>query len=139
VSERLFAPLWNPQQGHQAFAQAWTFAKNLLMAGHRLTLEVRPISKSREQEEKYHAIFGEVASQAEHLGSKWDAEAWKRFLLDAFAKETGRSRGKIVPNLTGDGVVEVGLQSRKFSKQDASEFVEWLQAWCAERGVELRQ
>jgi hypothetical protein len=59
--------------------------------------------------------------------------------LDAFAKETKRPRGKVIPNLTGDGVVEIGLQSRKFTKQDASEFVEWLHAWAAMNGVELSQ
>jgi hypothetical protein len=98
----------------------------------------RPI-KSRSQEEKYHAAIGEIAEQASHLGSKWDAESWKRLLLDAFARDTGRARGKVIPNLTGDGVVEIGLQSRKFTKQDASEFVEWLHMWCATNGVELSQ
>lgn len=98
----------------------------------------RPI-KSRDQEEKYHAIIGEVSKQASHLGSKWDAESWKRLLIDAWARETERPRGRVIPNLTGDGVVEVGLQSRKFSKQDASEFVEWLHAWCVNNGVELSQ
>lgn len=139
MSDRLTAVLWNPQQAHQAIADVWKHAKSMLMAGHRMQVELRPVSKSREQEEKYHAVIGEIAQQAMHLGSKWDAEAWKRFLLDAFAKETGRQRGKIVPNLTGDGVVEVGLQSRKFTVRDASEFVEWLHAWAAEHGVELSQ
>lgn len=95
--------------------------------------------KSRTQEEKYHAIIGEIAEQTSHLGSKWDTESWKRLLLDAFAKETKRPRGKVIPNLTGDGVVEIGLQSRKFTKADASDFVEWLLWWCSENGVELSQ
>lgn len=139
MSDRFTATLFAPTQAHQVISDAWAFAKAWVIAGHRLTLEIRPQSKSREQEEKYHAAIGEISQQAMHLGSKWDAEAWKRFLLDAFAKETGRQRGRIVPNLTGDGVVEVGLQSRKFSKQDASDFVEWLQAWCAANGVRLSQ
>lgn len=92
-----------------------------------------------DQNSKYHAIVQEIAEQASHLGSKWDAESWKRLLLDAFAKETKRPRGKVIPNLTGDGVVEIGLQSRKFTKQDASEFVEWLHWWCSQNGVELSQ
>lgn len=95
--------------------------------------------RTLDQNAKYHACIEEIAEQASHLGSKWDAESWKRLLLDAFAKETKRPRGRVIPNLTGDGVVEIGLQSRKFTKQDASEFVEFLHAWCAENGVELSQ
>jgi hypothetical protein len=139
VSERYSVALFNPVQAHQAIGQAWAFAKSMLMAGHRLTLEVRPALKSRDLEEKYHAVIGEIAAQAKHLGSTWDEESWKRLLLDKFAKETNRKRGRVIPNLDGDGVVEVGLLSRKFSQADGSEFVEWLHAWCAENGVELSQ
>lgn len=95
--------------------------------------------RSLDQNAKFHAVIEEISEQASHLGSKWDAESWKRLLLDAFAKETRRPRGKVIPNLTGDGVVEIGLQSRRFTKQDASEFVEFLHSWCAENGVELSQ
>jgi hypothetical protein len=95
--------------------------------------------RTLDQNAKFHVVIEEIAEQASHLGSKWDAESWKRLLLDAFAKETKRPRGKVIPNLTGDGVVEIGLQSRKFTKQDASEFVEWLHAWAATNGVELSQ
>jgi hypothetical protein len=139
MAERMTAVLWSPQQGHQVFAQAWQQAKALLMAGQRLTLDLKPAAKNRQTEEKYHAIIGEIAAQAIHLGSKWDDESWKRLLLDKFAKETGRARGRVIPSLDGDGVVEVGLLSRKFSQADGSEFIEWLQAWCVENGVELSQ
>ena len=42
------------------------------------------LSKSRDQEEKYHAIFGEAAKHCRHLNREFDAEGWKRLLLDAF-------------------------------------------------------
>jgi hypothetical protein len=98
-----------------------------------------PVRRSLDQNAKYHAILEEIAVQAAHLGSKWDAESWKRLLLDSFARETNRPRGRVIPNLTGDGVVEIGLQSRKFTKADASEFVEFLHSWCSLNGVELSQ
>jgi hypothetical protein len=40
-----------------------------------------------------------------------------------------------MPNLSGDGIVQLGFQTRKFTKEQASEFVEWLYAWSAENGV----
>lgn len=133
--ERLRLKLWNPQQAHQEFGKAWALAKSLLMAGHTLMLTVQPVNKSRQQEEKYHAMIGEVAEQATHLGSKWGAEDWKRLLLDKFARETGRTHGRIIPNLDSSGVVEVGVLSRKFSVKDANEFIEWLYAWGTENGI----
>lgn len=139
MTQRITLPLWNPVQGYQAILSIWTNAKALLTAGHSLVLELRPMSKSREQEEKYHAVIGEIAAQAKHLGSKWTAEDWKRLLIDKFARDTNRSHGKVIPNLDSSGVVEVGILSRKFSKADGSEFIEWLHAWAAENGVELSQ
>ena len=37
--------------------------------------------KKRAQEEKYHAMIGEIAKQVEHIGRKWDADDMKRLLV----------------------------------------------------------
>jgi len=87
------------------------------------------------QQRKYHAMINEVAEQAKHLGSQWESDDWKRLLLDKFARDTGRSHGKVIANLDLNGVVQVGLQSRKFNKPDAAEFIEWLMAWGIENGI----
>lgn len=137
MMDKIQLTLWNPQQGYQELKKAWEWAKSMLMAGHKLTLSIRPETKSREQEEKYHAMIGEISKQASHLGSTWGAEDWKRLLLDKFARETDRVSGKVIPNLDKNGVVEVGLQSRKFSISDGAEFIEWLYAWGAENGIEF--
>lgn len=136
MAERLALRLFNAQQGHAAIQTLWAHAKGLLLAGHRLLLTLEPEPQTRDQQEKYHAMIGEVADQAKHLGAKWDDEDWKRLLLDRFARETGRAVGKVIPNLSGDGVVEVGILSRRFSKRTANEFIEWLHAWGDENGIE---
>ena len=105
----------------------------------QLTLEIKDATKSRHQEEKYHAMIGEVAKQAQHLGAKWDAEGWKRLLVDQFCKDNGLKTGAVIPNLAGDGIVQLGMQTRNFTKEQASEFVEWLHAWGAEHGVTYEQ
>jgi len=113
----------------------WPKVKEALASGKQLTLEIKAANKSRDQEEKYHAMIGEIAKQAQHLGAKWDAESWKRLLVEAFCKENGLKTGAVIPNLSGDGIVQLGFQTRKFTKEQASEFVEWLYAWGAEHGV----
>ena len=113
----------------------WPKVKEALQAGKQLTLEIKQVNKSREQEEKYHAMIGEIAKQAQHLGAKWDAESWKRLLVDQFCRDSDIKTGVVIPNLSGDGIVQLGFQTRKFTKEQASEFVEWLHAWGAEHGV----
>ena len=108
-----------------------------LRAGRLLRMEIKPESKTREQEEKYHAMIGDIAKQAQHLGAKWDSESWKRLLVDKFCAETNIPHGKVIPNLDGSGIVQLGFQTRDFTKEQASEFVEWLYAWSANNGINL--
>jgi len=117
----------------------WPKVLTALNAGKPLVLEIKAADKSRDQEEKYHAMISEIATQAQHMGSKWDAESWKRLLVDQFCKDTGLKTGVVMPNLSGDGIVQLGFQTRKFTKEQASEFVEWLHAWGAEHGVTFEQ
>ena len=113
----------------------WPKVLTALNAGKPLVMEIKAADKSRDQEQKYHAMISEIATQAQHMGSKWDAESWKRLLVDQFCKESGLKTGVVMPNLSGDGIVQLGFQTRKFTKEQASEFVEWLYAWSAEHGV----
>ena len=100
-------------------------------------MEIKLASKTREQEEKYHAMIGDIAKQAQHMGAKWSAEDWKRLLVDQYLREVENIQGKVVPNLDGSGIVQLGFQTRKFTKEMANEFIEWLYAWAAENGIEL--
>lgn len=129
--------LFNAQQGYTAITEVWQKAKPYLMAGNKLILTIEKESKSRDQEEMYHALIGHIAKQASHLGAKWSPDDWKRFLVWQFAKEVGISTGKLVPSLDGTGIVQLGLQTRKFKKDEASQFTEWLIAWAAQNGVEI--
>jgi hypothetical protein len=118
----------------------WPKVLTALNAGKPLVLEIKAADKSRDQEEKYHAMIGEIAKQAQHLGAKWDSESWKRLLVDQFIKDmNGLGASKIIPSLDGEGIIQLGFQTRKFTKEQASEFVEWLFAWGAEHGVTYEQ
>jgi hypothetical protein len=127
--------LTDKQQAVSLLRNLWPKVTDALDAGKELVLEIKAANKSRDQEEKYHAMIGEIAQQAQHLGSKWDAESWKRLLVDQFCKDIGLKTGVVIPNLSGDGIVQLGYQTRKFTKEQASQFVEWLYAWSAEHGV----
>ena len=117
--------------------EVWEKMKVALDNGVALTVEVQRENRTVDQNAMYHSIIHQIAKQAQHHGSTWDTESWKRLLVDAYTKESGQYTGQVIPNLTGDGIVQLGLQTRKFTKQQASEFTDWLMAWAAQNGVEI--
>ena len=128
----------NEVQALALMRSLWPKIKDALNAGRQLTLEINPASKSRPQEEKYHAIIGEIAKQAQHMGATWDAETWKRLLVDKYCREIGLN-SQIMANLDNNSIIQLGIQTRKFTKEQASEFVEFLLAWAAENGVTINE
>jgi hypothetical protein len=128
----------NEAQALSLMRSLWPKIKDALNAGRQLTLEINPASKSRPQEEKYHAIIGEIAKQAQHMGATWDAETWKRLLVDKYCREIGLN-SQIMANLDNNAIIQLGIQTRKFTKEQASEFVEFLLAWSAENGVTINE
>jgi len=54
--------LQTPEQAKALMDKVWPKVKDSLRAGKLLQLEIKPQSKSRDQEEKYHAMIGEIAA-----------------------------------------------------------------------------
>ena len=65
MTERITLPLINPVQAHQAIETAWRHAKAWLMAGHRLTLEVRPEKRSDAQNRRLWAMLADISAQVD--------------------------------------------------------------------------
>lgn len=131
------AKLKTEQQAEAIWNGIFPRIKNHLSSGGELLLKIEKLRKSRDQEEMYHAMIGEIAKQAMHNGAKWDAESWKRLLVDKFCKEIGLNTGMIIPNLDNDGIVQLGFQTRKFNVEQATMFIEFLYAWAANAGIDL--
>ena len=129
--------LQTPQQASDVMRHVWPKVKAALEAGKSLRMEIKSQGKSRDQEEMYHSLIGSIAKAMKAAGSTWSADDWKRLLIDQWAHETNRKIGKVAPSLDGERVVQLGLQSRKFTVEDGSEFIEWLLAWAADKGIEL--
>lgn len=116
-------------------------------AGRKVHIIVRDPVKSREQEEKYHAMIGDIAKQVPFRGRMRDKDrVWKRLLIDAFKYETKddpefaadwRKFGdaELMPALNHDGFVLAGEQSRNFTVKLAKGFITFLEAFGAEHDV----
>lgn len=97
--------------------------------------------KKRAQEEKYHAMIGEIARQIEHIGRKWDADDMKRLLVDEFAEEMRLAcsplhhDGRVTVSFDGRRTVQLGIQTAEFYVKEAAQFIEFLYAFGAARDV----
>ena len=128
--------LHNSQQAHTVLKDLWPKIKETLQAGKQLRLEVKKANRSNEQNDMFHALIDQIAKAMKVVGSEWSSDDWKRLLIDQWANETGRKLGKVAPSLDGQRVVQLGIQSHKFTKEEGSEFIEWLLCWMANKGIE---
>ena len=88
MSERLTMRLYEPVQAHGAMRQAWEqHIKPLLMAGHRLEMEVRlhEDAKTDRQRRYYHGIvLKSIAEQARPNGQQFPRAVWKEYFRAEF-------------------------------------------------------
>jgi hypothetical protein len=127
--------LYSAQQGHQVLNEVWPKIKESLLAGKKMRLEVKQARRSTEQNDMFHALIANISKAMATAGSKWTPDDWKRLLIDQWAHETGRKIGKVAPSLDGERVVQLGLQSHKFTVEESSEFITWLEVWMIEKSI----
>jgi hypothetical protein len=136
-AERITVSLWEPVQAHAALRQAWEAAKALLLAGHRLVLEIRPQTRSDAQNRLLHARFNDIARQCTWAGRKWDVDSWKRLLTAAWCRT--RNEGvEMVPAIDGKGFDVLYQRTSKLSRAECSELSEFAMAWGSSLEVPVR-
>lgn len=93
--------------------------------------------RSLEQNSALHAKIHDIAQQLYWpRGSKQilSPEQWKRLLIAAWDRANSRS-ADIFPALDGHGFDVVYRRSSRLSKKDATELLDWVDAWGTEEGV----
>ena len=119
---------------------AWDFACQILQhpgKAARVRIEECQPTRTLDQNAMFHAICGDIARQKEWAGQKLDAEAWKRLLVDAWARVEGKVQGRVVPSLDGNSIVNLGIQTRRMKVGEMADLITYAQSWCAENGVVL--
>jgi hypothetical protein len=134
--ERLNLSLWEPVSAYKALATAWTFIKPLLMAGHRLTLEVRQEKRSDAENRLLHAMLTYIAKNREWAGSKRDAETWKRLLTAAWLRARGE-HVEMLPALDGCGIDVVFRRTSDLTRSECAELITFIYAWGADNDLEF--
>ena len=96
-------------------------------------VEIKPATRTLEQNAKLWSMLHEVAQQVEWHGRRLDAESWKHVFSSSL------KRMDVVPNLEGTGFVALGLSTSKMTKRELADLITLVEAFGAEHGVEFAQ
>lgn len=97
-------------------------------AGTRV--EFKASKRSVDQNAKMWAMLTDVSRQVVWHGQKLKPNEWKLVFLDALKREL-----RIVPNIDGNGFVNLGRSSSDLTKQEMSDLIEIMLAFGAVHGV----
>jgi hypothetical protein len=129
MTTRAMIRCFEPVQAHKAMTtQIWPQLKAMLMAGHRMVLEVRPETRSLAQNARLWAMLTEISQQVDWYGRKLTAEEWKHVFTAALSKQD------VVPGIDG-GFVVLGKSTSSMTKGEMSELQTLMEAFGAEKGV----
>lgn len=84
------------------------------------------------QNSRLWAMLTDVSIQTKHNGVRKSPEAWKALFMHAFGHECAFEVG-----LSGEPF-PVGFRSSKMSKAQMIELQDFIEAWAAEKGLNLR-
>lgn len=129
MTERQRFTLWEPVQAHKIITlQLWPLLKSMLMAGHRVVVEIKPETRTLAQNARLWAMLTDVSKQVNWYGRKLSEEEWKHVFTASLAKQD------VVPGIDG-GFVVLGKSTSKMTKPEMSELQQLIEAFGAQQGV----
>lgn len=89
-------------------------------------VEFKAPKRTLPQNARLWASLTDVADQVMWHGVKLTSDDWKLIFMDALNREV-----RIVPNVDGDGFVNIGVSSSKLTKEEMSGMIELIHAFGA--------
>lgn len=119
----------NAQELPEALERARVFAKGKLLTNRKkLTIEVKDVNRSLEQNARMWAMLADVSRQVDWYGRKLTPEEWKHVFSASLKKQD------VVPGLDG-GFVVLGQSTSKMSISEMAALMELMEAFGAQKGV----
>jgi hypothetical protein len=100
---------------------------------HPYCVEVRPLTRTVEQNAKLWALLGEIADQVNWHGQKLSSEDWKHVFSAALNQQ------RVVPNIDSTGFVVLGKSTSKMSVAEMMDMIELIHAFGAQHSVEFKK
>lgn len=127
------ALLFNAQQGHKMLSTLWTEMKAHLLAGHRLTISIKPETRSTAQNRMLWSILNDLSTQCEWAVDgamvKLSPEDVKHILTAGLKRHQRMARG------IDGGIVILGQSTSRMSVAEMGELITLGHAVGDERGV----
>lgn len=95
-------------------------------------VEFKAARRTIPQNDRMWAMLTDVALQVKWYGQTLRPEDWKLMFLDALKREL-----RMVPNIDGNGFVNLGRSSSDLGKQEMSDLMELISAFGAQHGVKF--
>lgn len=126
----------NAQQGREVLGRLWEVCKPWLLAGHKLVVTAKEETRNNAQNALMWVWLGAFSEQLDWPVNgamvKIEPEEWKDVLSAAYKQETAR----LAMGLNG-GFVLLGLRTSNMGKREMADFLGFMQAEAAMRGVTL--
>jgi len=97
-------------------------------------IEFKRSKRSIPQNARLWAMLTDVSQQLEWHGTRLEPEDWKLIFMAGLNQEL-----RMVPNLEGNGLVQLGRSSSKLTKEEMGELMELIEMFCAKHGVTLHE
>ncbi|HHE3616727.1 recombination protein NinB [Pasteurella multocida] len=98
-----------------------------------LVIEIKVKTRSMEQNDKFHAMLGDISKQATWQGDKYDLYGWKNLIVSGHTIAT-KLPYKLVTGIEGE-LVNVREQTSRMGVKRMSSLIEYTTAWGVSNGV----
>jgi hypothetical protein len=96
---------------------------------------VRPPTRSIEQNAALHRLLQAIVkARCKWGGRTWSIDDWRTLMVSAHSKATNRP-GEIVPGIEGE-FVALRRSTTRMGVAELSSLIEYVQAWCAQNGID---
>lgn len=133
MSERISVVLHNAQSGHSAWVDLWQQCKALLMAGYKVTVEVKRATRSTEQNNLLWSLLTDLSQQCEWAVDgqmvKLSPEDVKHILTAGLKRHQRMARG------IDGGLVILGQSTRRMTVAEMAELITLGHAYGDSQGV----
>lgn len=90
--------------------------------------------RTLDQNSRLWACLTDLSQQLLWHGQRLSTEDWKQVMLAALKQEM-----RIVPNIHGDGFVQLGRSSSDLSKEEMADLMTIMEAFAARYGVKFKE
>lgn len=97
-------------------------------------VEFKGPKRTLDQNSRFWAMLTDISTQLLWHGQRLSTEDWKQVFLAALKQEM-----RIVPNIHGDGFVQLGRSSSDLSKEEMGDVMTIMEAFAARYGVKLHE